>query len=81
MADCDNSKLKFEWFFIDIFEDCANFDFLIVVDEYTSHESSCLLIDIDPDISDWSILIEGFFDILVCKITIDILNIEAIVLF
>lgn len=46
-------------------------------DKHAAHESSRLLIDIDSNIFGRSVLVEGFSNILIGKITIDVLHVEA----
>lgn len=50
-----------------------------VVTLITSHESACLLIDVDSDVLDWAVLVESFFYVLVAEVAIDVLDGETAV--
>lgn len=77
--DCWDFEVKLQGLLLDVIKYCGDFDSLIIVDEYTSHESACLLIDVDSDVLDWAVLVEGFFYVLVAEVAIDVLDGETAV--
>lgn len=56
-------------------------DSLIEEDQNTAHEFSCLLVNVYADVLDKTVLVEGFLDVLIGKITVDALDVETRKLF
>lgn len=77
MVDCNYSKLKLEGLFSDALKDRTDLYLFVIINKYAAHELPCFLVDVDPNIFDGSVLIKSFFDVLVRKITIDVLDIKT----
>lgn len=50
---------------------------LIEEDQNAAHEFSCPLVDVYADVLDKTVLVEGFLDVLIGKITVDALDVKT----
>lgn len=66
---------------LDILQHFRDLDLLVEEDQDTAHEFSGPLVDVYADVLDKTILVEGFFDVLIGKITVDALHVETRKLF
>lgn len=80
LIDSNNSEFVFEWIAGDTLEYRIDFGLFIVIDEDAAHEASCFLVDVNAYVLDWPILIESFLNVLVRKVTVDVLHVQAAVL-
>lgn len=77
VVDCYYSKLKLERLFGNVLKDWADLYLFIIINKYAAHEFPRFLIDVDSNIFDGSVLVESFFDVLIGKVAIDVLDIKA----
>jgi hypothetical protein len=76
-ADGNYSEIVIDGMFFNVLKDVVDPGLIFEGDEDAAHEAPGLLVDIDAYVLGWAILIEGFFDVLIGIITIDVLDIEA----
>ena len=80
--DSDNPKLIFDGIFWNVLKNLSYLsDLLVIVNKHTSHESSCLLVDVNSYIFHRTIVIKNLLDILITKVPIHVLNVETGVFF
>lgn len=74
-AHCHHSEIILDWVFFDLGEHIIDLDSIVVVNEHTAHEPSCLLVDVDADVFGGAVLVEGLFDVLIGEVAVDVLDI------
>lgn len=77
VTDCYNPKLKFDGIVWYVLKYVSDFHFLVKVDKHTAHESCGFGIIVYLYIFDLPVFIEDILDIIVAKVSTDILNIKT----
>jgi hypothetical protein len=62
-SDGDNPKIILNGFFLNILKNGADFGIFLIGNNDTAHKSTCFLIDVDPDVFNWSVLIKNGLDV------------------
>lgn len=77
ITDCNNPKLKFDGIVWYLLKHVSDFHLLVKVNEYTAHKFWCYRVIVYLNIFDLPVFIELFPDIIIGKVSVDILNIET----
>ena len=76
-AHCHHPEVVLYGVFSDVLHDIADLGGICEVDEDAAHESSGALVDVDADVFGGGVLVEGLPDVLIGKVTIYVLHVQA----